>query len=77
MLFAQQNVENWMSSVRVWKSHPCMPLMILPETSQPDPEMAQLVPTIMRALFRNLASRMNHRALAAEIQLESKFFELR
>ena len=77
MLFAQQNVENWMSSVSVWKSHPCMPLMILPETSQPEPEIAQLVPTIMRALFRNFASRMNQSAFAAEIQLESKFLELR
>ena len=27
-----------------------------------DPEMAQLVPIIMRALLRNLASRKNHRA---------------
>ena len=48
-----------MSSVRVWKSQPCMPRTMRCETSQPEPEMAQLVPDIMRALLRSFASRMN------------------
>ena len=51
-----------MSSVSVWKSQPCMPRTMRSETIQPEPEMAQLVPTIMRALLRNLASRMNQSA---------------
>ena len=51
-----------MSSVSVWKSQPCMPRTMRSETIQPDPEIAQLVPTIMRALLRNLASRMNQSA---------------
>ncbi len=59
MPLAAQNVENWMSSVRVWKAQPCMERMILLETIQPEPEMAQPVPSIMRALLRKRASRRN------------------
>ena len=77
MPWAQQKVENWMSSVKVWKRQPCMPRTIRAETSQPEPEMAQLVPSIIRALFKNFASRRNQVAYAELIQLESKFLELR
>ena len=72
-----QNVENWMSSVSVWKSQPRMPSTILAETRYPEPETAQEVWQIMRALFRKRASRMNQIAYAAEIQLLPKFLELR
>ena len=51
-----------MSSVKVWKPQPCMPRTMRSETIQPEPEMAQLVPIIMRALLRNFASRKNHSA---------------
>ena len=62
MPLAAQKVENWMSSVSVWKSQPCMPWMTRELTIQPEPEMAQLVPRSMRELLRNLASRRNHSA---------------
>ena len=62
MPLAAQNVENWMSSVRVWKSQPCMPWTMRADTIQPDPEMAQPVPHSMRELLRNFASRKNHSA---------------
>ena len=62
MPLAEQKVENWMSSVSVWKSQPCMPRTMDAATIHPEPEIAQLVWDIMRALLRNLASRMNQMA---------------
>ncbi len=47
-----QNVENWISSVSVWKSQPFMPSMSLALTRYPEPDTAQEVWQIMRALLR-------------------------
>ena len=54
-----------------------MPSTILAEIRYPDPETAQEVPQIMRALLRKRASRKNAVAYAAEIQELPKFLELR
>ena len=72
-----QNVENWMSSVSEWNCQPRMPSTILAEIRYPDPETAQEVPQIMRALLRKRASHKNAVAYAAEIQELPKFLELR
>ncbi len=53
-------IENSMSSVSRWNFQPpyfCTTLLL---SRNPVPEIAQLVPSIMRALFKYLASRKNH-----------------
>ena len=62
-------MENSMSSVSRWNFHPPYRRTISLEIKKPVPEMAQLVPSIMRALFRYFASRRNHSEYPAVIQL--------
>ena len=66
-----------MSLVSRWKGQPPFSRMVRADTRKPVPDTWQLLPRAIRGALRNRASRRNHRAYPAEIQLVPKFRELR